>query len=208
MWYWLVDSLFLFQHLLFPLSLLSGRFGVHKVNLSGDGSASDIQMVCVSIGVNQFYWCMTSCSYLSSRPVPYFFPWYLFSSAVVADIPATERFYLFFFRTGLVGIRKANDASKPLLRPVDTSSILIEESAAQTPDSSQSTLSRIYLTLCLVSFNLCWKLSVHCWGMVYDALWWFKNNCTENPVFPVHFMFTSKFIVSLISLSQWYGPTN
>ena len=69
-------------------------------------------------------------------------------------------------------------------------------------------LLRIHLTLCIVSVNWYWKCSVHHCRMLYDSRWWFKKSYSDNPVFPVHLMFTMKFIMSLIYWSQWDGPEN
>ena len=204
MQYWLVDSLFIFNHLPFSLSLLLGKFSVRKVHPSGDGSARYIHLVCGSLGVYQFYWCLTSSFHLAYGPVHYFaFLAILFSSAFVTYISDTEHFYFLFFGTRSAGSTKVHATSKLSLMPIGASPILIEINAAWTSDSSQSTLCKIHFILCLVSGNWCSTCSAQRWSMVYDEKWWLRKACSENPVLPVHFLFTSNFIGSLISWYQW-----
>ena len=92
------------------------------------------------------------------------------------------------------------------MRPFGELSIMIGKSAAWTSESSQSKLLRIHLNICLVSGNWCWTWSEQNLRMVCDARFWFKNDCSENLMFPIHFQFTKKFIVSLISWYQWSVP--
>ena len=123
----------------------------------------------------------------------------LFLYAVIADISATKLFYFILFGTMSVGNSKAAAASNWFLWPSGTSLILIEERAAWTPESSQSIISKIYLTLCLVLGNWCWTFSEQRWSMVYDAWFWLLNACRDNCVFPVHFQ-SPRIPLCLLSL--------